>query len=107
YGDTGEDEFTGRGGTIPQRLLLMNGQLVYDKTKESIFNAATRIGWLASDDASAVRTAYLAVLTRPPTAVEAAHFEGRLGEARGQERSRRMEDLYWALINSTEFAWNH
>src|SRR5262249_50892606 len=27
YGDTGEDEFDSHGGTIPQRLLLMNGTL--------------------------------------------------------------------------------
>src|SRR5207253_772266 len=25
YGDSGEDEFDGKGGTIPQRLLMMNG----------------------------------------------------------------------------------
>lgn len=107
YGDTGEDEFSGKGGTIPQRLLLMNGKLVYEKTREEIFNAATRIGWQAPDDAAAVRTAYLVVLTRLPTLAEARHFEGRLGQTRGPERARRMEDLFWALINSTEFAWNH
>src|SRR5581483_11050366 len=107
YGDTGEDEFDGRGGTIPQRLLLMNGELVHDRTRETPFNAATRIGWLAPDDATAVRTAYLAVLTRVPTPEEAAHFEARLAGSTGKERSRRLEDLYWTLLNSTEFAWNH
>jgi hypothetical protein len=107
YGDTGEDEFDGRGGTIPQRLLLMNGELVKEKTKDGLFTAATRIGMLAPDDRSAVETAYLAVLTRRPTPAEAEHFERRLAGSQGPERSRRMEDLYWALINSTEFAWNH
>ncbi|MDH3718690.1 MAG: DUF1549 and DUF1553 domain-containing protein, partial [Planctomycetota bacterium] len=44
YGDTGEDEFAGHGGTIPQRLLMMNGQLVKEKTKENLIgNASTRI----------------------------------------------------------------
>ena len=33
YGDTGEDEFAPGGGTIPQRLLLMNGDIVTDKTR--------------------------------------------------------------------------
>lgn len=107
YGDTGEDEFTGRGGTIPQRLLLMNGELVYEKTKDGLFTAATRIGQQASTDKSAVEAAYLATLTRRPTDAEAAHFEARLQGTKGDERSRRMEDLFWALINSTEFAWNH
>ncbi len=107
YGDTGDDEFGGRGGTIPQRLLLMNGELVHDRTRETPFNAATRISWLAPDDATAIRTAYLAVLTRLPTAEEAAHFAARLAGTTSHERARRLEDLYWALINSTEFAWNH
>jgi hypothetical protein len=107
YGDTGEDEFDGRGGTIPQRLLLMNGNLVHDKTREELFNAATRISWLAPDDRSAVETAYLAVLTRRPTAEEAAHFEGRLAGSKDRQRIQRMEDLYWTLINSSECSWNH
>ena len=38
YGDTGEDEFDGRGGTIPQRLLLMNGELVRDRIKDDPFD---------------------------------------------------------------------
>jgi hypothetical protein len=107
YGDAGEDEFAGRGETIPQRLLLMNGILVKQTTKKSLFNAATRIGWLAPDDRRAVETAYLVLLTRRPTAREMAHFRGRLAGTHGEERSQRMEDLFWVLINSTEFSWNH
>src|SRR5262249_24941266 len=38
YGDTGEDEFDGHGGTVPQRLLMMNGSLIQEKIKESPFN---------------------------------------------------------------------
>jgi len=40
-------------------------------------------------------------------AQESAHFETRLAGSSGSERGRRMEDLYWALLNSTEFSWNH
>ena len=36
YGDSGEDEFDARSGTIPQRLLLMNGDIVRDKIKDGI-----------------------------------------------------------------------
>jgi hypothetical protein len=107
YGDTGEDEFGAHGGTIPQRLLLMNGKLVKDKTTEGLFNASTRIGWLAPDDRTAVETAYLVVLTRRPTAPELTHFLRRLAGTEGKERSGRMEDLFWVLINTAEFSWNH
>jgi hypothetical protein len=105
YGDSGEDEFGGRAGTIPQRLLMMNGTLIRDRM-QGPFYAATRIAWLAPDDTRAVESAYLAVLTRRPTAEEAEHFERSLAHT-GLGRPQRLEDLYWALINSTEFSWNH
>ncbi len=106
YGDSGEDEFDGKGGTIPQRLLMMNGKLTHDKIQENPFNASTQIGWMAPDDAHAVEAAYLAVLTRRPSPAEAEHFGKFLADP-GPKRSQRLEDLCWALVNSTEFSWNH
>ena len=82
YGDPGDDEFDGRGGTIPQRLVLMNGQLVKERTKENLGNASSQIGGLAPDNRKAVEAAYLAILTRRPTPAEAAHFEERLAGTR-------------------------
>jgi hypothetical protein len=123
YGDSGEDEFDVHGGTIPQRLLTMNGQLVHDKIKDDFANAGTRIAWLAPNDAKAVEVAFLAVLTRRPTPAEAEHFEAALANrlhanqnaplsSQGStdkisNRHQQMEDLYWTLLNSTEFSWNH
>lgn len=108
YGDAGEDEFGVTGGTIPQRLVLMNGKLVHERTKEDlVMNSATRIGAVAPDNATAVETAYLTVLTRRPTPDESAHFTDRLTRAVDQKRAELMEDLFWTLINSTEFSWNH
>ncbi|MCW5559169.1 MAG: hypothetical protein KIT22_15230, partial [Verrucomicrobiae bacterium] len=108
YGDAGEDEFGVVGGTIPQRLILMNGQLVQERTKEDLaMNSATRIAVVSPDDATAIETAYLAVLTRRPTPSEKEHFVKRFHDGPASGRSRKMEDLFWTLINSTEFAWNH
>lgn len=108
YGDMGEDEFDDRGGTITQRLLMMNGELVHEQTKSTpLLNAASKIAQLAPDDRTAVETAYLAVLTRSPTAAEATRFVGHLAGSRGADRATQLEDLYWILLNSTEFSWNH
>jgi hypothetical protein len=108
YGDAGENEFGQVGGTIPQRLVLMNGDLVHERTKEDlVMNAATRIAALAPDDATAVETAYLAVLTRRPTSAELEHFVGSFEADTGRKRADVLEDLYWVLMNSTEFSWNH
>jgi hypothetical protein len=105
YGDAGADEFEPQVGTVPQRLLMMNGKLVRDKTHENLLgNAATQIAQLASSDAQAVETALLAVLTRRPSVEEAQHF---LAQLAGGDRKARLEDLYWTLLNSTEFSWNH
>ncbi|HEY7312628.1 MAG TPA: DUF1549 domain-containing protein [Gemmataceae bacterium] len=106
YGDSGEDEFGGHGGTIPQRLLMMNGSLVHEKIKEGLFSASTQVGWMSADDARAVEAAYLSVLTRRPTAEEAEYFERFLTDST-LKRAKRFEEFFWALINSTEFSWNH
>jgi hypothetical protein len=107
FGDTGEDEFDNRCGTIPQRLLMMNGKVVDDRTKDSLFNASAQVGQMAPDDRSAIEIAYLTVLTRRPTAEEASYFMAKLEGTRGSVRGRRMADLFWTLINSTEFSWDH
>ncbi len=107
YGDTGEDAFDARAGTIPQRLLLMNGEIVREQLKDGLLSASSNIAGLAPDDCKAVEVAYLVVLTRRPTAEEAAHFAGRLAGTNGDERKQRLSDLCWTLINTTEFSWNH
>ncbi len=107
YGDAGEDEFGVTGGTIPQRLVMMNGKLVHERTKEDlVMNSATRIGSVAPDNVTAVETAYLTTLTRRPTAEESSYFVERL-RAATLKRSQLMEDIFWTLLNSTEFSWNH
>ncbi len=107
YGDNGVDEFGGDGGTIPQRLLMLNGKLVRERTKDDITNATARIAQLAPDDETAIEVAYLAVLTRRPLAEEVELLAPRLKDTDGKRRGRAMEDIYWTLLNSAEFSWNH
>lgn len=107
YGDTGEDEFDHRAGTIPQRLLLMNGKLANESVGEGLFRASDRIAALAPTDRAAVEAAYLTVLTRRPDPDEAALFEDRLRGSVGKDRKQRLTDLCWTLVNTTEFSWNH
>ncbi|MCA9102519.1 MAG: DUF1553 domain-containing protein [Planctomycetales bacterium] len=106
YGDAGAAELEPRTGTIPQRLVMMNGTLVTEKSGDNPLGTVARVALLAPDDAAAIETTYLAVLTRRPTQPEREHFEQRLAETE-LSRLHVLEDLYWSLVNSTEFSWNH
>jgi hypothetical protein len=107
YGDLGENELADRGGTIPQRLLLMNGNLAGEATnRKPLLSAVNRIDSLSSTNENRVETAYLVCLTRRPTAEETAHFASLMTDNRF-ERGQITEDMYWVLFNSTEFSWNH
>src|SRR5262245_60595278 len=104
YGDLGEDEFVGRGSTIPQRLLLMNGQLVKERTQPNpLVSASTRIAALGGPPEKQIEAAYLTILTRRPSGKELAHFTRRLADREGRNQPEALEDLYWTLVNSTEF----
>jgi hypothetical protein len=107
YGDFVEDELIERGGTIPQRLLLLNGKLVREITEPHFMSAPGRVAGMAVDDAECVQTSFLICLTRRPTPQEQAHYMRALAGTTGNERGRKVEDLFWGLINATEFSWNH
>ena len=108
YGDTGEDEFEDRGGTVTQRLLLMNGNLLQSRIANgNASNASARIAMITKDDEDAIRSVYLAVLTRPPSQPELLHFLKKFKDHPDNQRSLLVEDLFWTLTNSTEFSWSH
>ncbi len=109
YGDTGEDEFDDRGGTIPQRLLMLNGQLVKERTKDDLIaNAATRIAQQVGDNEQTIESAFLVALSRQPNEIELEHFKGLLeDDSLKAGRNQRLEDVFWSLLNSSEFSWNH
>ncbi len=108
FGDRGDDEFVPQAVTIPQRLLMMNGGLVNERTKHNpVLNASSRIGALASDDGKAVEIAFLSTLNRMPTEEERRELAEHLAGKRGDSRGHAMSDIFWMLINSSEFLWNH
>ena len=108
FGDKGEDNFETDSVTIPQRLIMMNGNLVAERTKvDLVGNAATRIAAMVRVDSQAVEATFLAVVNRTPTCEEYRTFIDYLRHKQGNERAQAVSDIYWALLNSTEFSWNH
>ncbi|MEO8270024.1 MAG: DUF1553 domain-containing protein [Aureliella sp.] len=108
FGDRGEDEFQSEAVTITQRLIMMNGELAADRTGvDLINNAATRIATLVSDDQRAIELIFLTTFNRPPSATELSTFGKELSGKSGDERQLALSDIAWAMVNSTEFSWNH
>ena len=106
FGDPGEEEFNLKSETITQRLLMMNGEMISDRLTNGI-NSVTRVAGLSPNMEKAVETVYLATLSRQPTNEESTRFAEQLEELSGDERNEKISDLFWTLINSVEFAWNH
>ena len=55
--------------------------------------------------ADRIREIYLAVLSRPPTGAEVLRATSHLAAVEGEKAG--YEDLMWALLNSSEFLFNH
>jgi hypothetical protein len=86
----------------------MNGELVAERTKDDIVaNASTRIAQIVADDDKAITLIFLSVLGRYPSSTEREQLTAHICGKKGNDRSRSVGDIYWAMMNSTEFAWNH
>jgi Protein of unknown function (DUF1553)/Protein of unknown function (DUF1549) len=95
--------------SVGQALHLNNGATLNDKlrAKDSLVEkwASDKVG-----GAEAVRRLFLLALCREPTAAEMKKFQALLAEAgREQKATRReaLEDLFWAVLSSREFLFNH
>ena len=62
---------------------------------------------ITQDDEDAIRSVYLAALTRTPSQRESLYFLMKFKQQPKNRRSKLIEDLFWTLTNSTEFSWNH
>lgn len=100
---------TERGSTILQALQLMNGRFISDAT--DLADSQTLAAVIDApflDTAGKVEALFLTTLTRPPTEGEMAKFEAYVesGGARN-DKVAALGDVFWALLNSSEFLTNH
>lgn len=97
-------------GTIPQALMMMNGDLISEALSErpggflsDVYERAVRQG--RSPAAYMADQIYLATLSRSPTRNEVGMVGRFLTEA--DAPIQVLQDLFWALLNSNEFVLNH
>jgi hypothetical protein len=105
------DEGSSFQGTIPQALMMMNGDLMEKATggKPGSFLNDLMIQaerqHKTSPEAYMVNNLYLAALGRYPKRTELDHAEKYLTSF--PDTIYVLEDLFWSLLNSNEFVLNH
>jgi hypothetical protein len=95
--------------SIIQSLSLMNGAFIGELTnaeKNPLLVATAESPFLNSQ--AQIDTLFVATLNRRPTADESSRLVNYL-DSGGDERTRRqsLADIFWSLLNSSEFNTNH
>jgi len=107
FGTDEGNEATTFNGTIPQALMMFNGDLIQKATsaeRGSFLERVANNGRLSSS--AKINYLYMAALARKPASNELALANDLLAARRGNV-SAAMQDVWWALLNSNEFILNH
>jgi hypothetical protein len=91
--------------TLSQALHLMNGDAVHENIKRGQV-VAKLIKEQKKTDREIVDYLYLSVFGRVPNEKEMGAINKALAES-ADNRQAVLEDLFWALLNSKEFYFNH
>jgi hypothetical protein len=89
--------------TLSQALHLINGETTTGKIVEG--KVVETLLEELKEPAAVAKALYLRCLSRTPTPAEAERIKSRL--ASSAEAVKALQDLFWALLNSNEFLFNH
>lgn len=92
--------------SMVQVLHLANGDAVNDRLSQKT-GIVTELLESKAPPAELVRRAFLACLSRAPAEAELAGFTDLLSSAPESEKRAAVEDLFWALMTSREFLFQH
>ncbi|MBM3835780.1 MAG: DUF1553 domain-containing protein [Verrucomicrobia bacterium] len=92
--------------SMAQVLHIANGETINKKleAKDNVIDKLLAKKTAAHD---IIEEAYLGALSRYPTEAEKEKILKILSEASDAERRQVIEDVYWALLSSKEFLFNH
>ncbi|MBI1372599.1 MAG: DUF1553 domain-containing protein [Phycisphaera sp.] len=91
--------------TLPQLLHLQNGDGVVGKIRNGDSRLAQRLK-ASNDHDATIRELFLATLSREPRDSELATIRQMLSE-KDADAAAVLRDVFWALMNSKEFVFNH
>ena len=107
FGTDDNAEATTFNGSIPQALMMMNGDLVKKATNCEPGSFLHKVAMSKDlNNASRIQYLYLAALAREPSNRE-VQISNQLLAARKGNVPEALKDIWWALLNSNEFILNH
>ena len=106
FGTDEGDDATTFNGTIPQVLMMFNGDLVKKATNTQDDSFLGKIVHSKLSEREKLNYLFLAALARYPTPAEAQGTQALIALKNGKT-NEPMVDVWWALLNSSEFIFNH
>ncbi len=92
--------------SMAQALHIANGDTINQKLAAKD-NAIAKLIAAKQSNEAILDEAFLSTLARPPTATEKMRSLKLLADAGEADRRAALEDLYWSLLSSKEFLFNH
>jgi len=106
FGTDEGDEATTFNGSIPQALMLFNGELTRNAIKTDQGTLIDRVARTGRSPRQRLTELFMAGLARRPTKNEFS-VAGKLLAARGGNEKEMLQDMWWAILNSNEFIMQH
>ncbi|MCO6457126.1 MAG: DUF1549 domain-containing protein [Pirellulaceae bacterium] len=106
FGNDEGEEATTFNGTIPQALMMFNGDLVKQATSMDKGSFLWRVANSELKPAEKINYLFLAAMSRPATKNE-VDVANKLLAAREGDVVAALQDMWWAVLNSNEFIMNH
>ncbi|HEY4308486.1 MAG TPA: DUF1549 domain-containing protein [Pirellulales bacterium] len=106
FGTDEGDDTTTFNGTIPQTLMMMNGDLIQNATKDEPGSFLYKVATSNMKPTAKIDVLYMSALARRPSAME-MQMANALLMARGGDGMAALQDIWWAVLNSNEFILNH
>lgn len=107
FGNDEGTEATTFNGTIPQALMMFNGDLIKKATSSEKGSFLSEIaGNKTMKPADKINHLFLAGLGRLPNKLE-LEIANKLLIARQGDTAAALQDVWWAVLNSNEFIFNH
>lgn len=91
---------------LSQALHMLNGDTTHKRIRDG--KVVEKLLESKQTPESIIRDLYLRTVGREPTATEQTHLMEAVSQAKDpKEKQQTLEDIFWALLNSKEFLFNH